>query len=183
MLDFSPLRMAEDAELRLFQMADAEEYFRLIDENRNELKTWLPWLNSNTTPQDTIEYLKYDKKRLTNNQGYTLAILYKGRIAGAISYHDIDWADRKVELGYWLGKQFQGKGLMTIAVRILTDQAFERLNLNRVEIHCATGNTASRAIPERLGFKQEGIIRQAEWLYDHFVDLAIYGMLAEEWHS
>ena len=50
-----------------------------------------------------------------------------------------------------------------------------------MEILCATGNTRSRAIPERLGFTQEGIIRQAERFNDHYNDLVVYGMLASEW--
>jgi ribosomal-protein-serine acetyltransferase len=70
---------------------------------------------------------------------------------------------------------------MTKACRFLVDYAFAELKLNRVEIRCATGNHKSRAIPERLGFKLEGTVRQAEWLYDHFVDHALYGMLASEW--
>jgi ribosomal-protein-serine acetyltransferase len=53
--------------------------------------------------------------------------------------------------------------------------------LNKVEIHCAVDNKRSRAIPERLGFTQEGIIRANQWLYDHYVDDVIYGMLASEW--
>jgi ribosomal-protein-serine acetyltransferase len=63
----------------------------------------------------------------------------------------------------------------------LVDYAFNELGLNRLEIRCATENTKSRAIPQRLGFKQEGTIRQAEWLYDHYVDLVVYGILASEW--
>ena len=61
--------------------------------------------------------------------------------------------------------------------------AFDVYGLNKVEIHCATENRRSCAIPERLGFKQEGVLRQGEWLYDHFVDLAVYGLLASEWHE
>lgn len=64
-----------------------------------------------------------------------------------------------------------------------TRHAFTALELKQVQIRCALDNHVSRAIPERLGFKREGIIPQAEWLYDHFVDLVVYGMLSEEWHT
>ncbi len=72
---------------------------------------------------------------------------------------------------------------MTKACSALSSYAFDELELNRVEIRCATENKRSRAIPEKLRFTQEGIVRKAEWLYDHYVDLVVYGMLAEQWRE
>lgn len=51
---------------------------------------------------------------------------------------------------------------MTSACRVFIDHALLEMELNRVEIRCATGNISSRAIPERLGFVLEGVIREAE---------------------
>ena len=70
---------------------------------------------------------------------------------------------------------------MTEACRELVDYGFSPLGLHRVEIRCAIGNQRSRAIPERLGFVNEGIARQGEWLYDRYVDLVVYSMLAPDW--
>lgn len=70
---------------------------------------------------------------------------------------------------------------MTKACIAFINHAFSELQLNRVEIRCAVGNTKSRAIPERLGFTNEGTIRDGEWLYDHFVNHIVYGILAMEW--
>lgn len=70
---------------------------------------------------------------------------------------------------------------MTRVAKALTDYALLELNMNRVEIRVASGNEKSAAIPKRLGFKEEGTIRCAEWLYDHYVDHTIYGILADEW--
>jgi ribosomal-protein-serine acetyltransferase len=58
--------------------------------------------------------------------------------------------------------------------------AFNTWKLNRVVIECATENTRSRGVPERLGFKLEGVTRQGEWLHDHYVDHAIYSQLSRE---
>src|SRR5207253_4227507 len=106
---------------------------------------------------------------------------YKGEMAGQIEYNYIDWANRKTEIGYWLGASFQGKGLARESCRVLIDHAFNELKMNRVEMHCGVENTRSRKIPEKLGFREEGVIRQAGWLHDRFVDTVIYGMLADEW--
>jgi ribosomal-protein-serine acetyltransferase len=88
-----------------------------------------------------------------------------------------------VEIGYWLAAPFQGRGIMTRACRAMVAYAFDTLRLQKVVIRCALGNTRSCAIPQRLGFKHEGIARQAEWLYDHFVDLNLFGMLASNWYA
>jgi ribosomal-protein-serine acetyltransferase len=72
---------------------------------------------------------------------------------------------------------------MTKSCRAVINYIFNELELNRVEIRAAVLNKKSRAIPERLGFTQEGIIRSAEWLYDHFVDHVVYGMLRDEWSN
>lgn len=98
-----------------------------------------------------------------------------------VGYHGIDWKNRGTSLGYWLGTEFTGKGLMTRSCQTLMTHAFVAYGMNRVTIACATGNERSRAIPERLGFELGGVRRQAEWLYDRFVDHALYGMLADDW--
>ncbi|PYS72194.1 MAG: N-acetyltransferase [Acidobacteria bacterium] len=103
------------------------------------------------------------------------------RQQGVCYCHLIDWANRKTEIGYWLGASFQGKGLVTKSCRVLIDHAFNELKLNRVEMRCGAGNTRSRKIPEKLGFKEEGVVRQGEWLHNRFVDLVIFGMLSSEW--
>lgn len=70
---------------------------------------------------------------------------------------------------------------MTKALKALIDYGFKELELNKIEISVAVENKKSRALPERFGFVEEGKIRQAEWLYDHYIDHVIYGLLATEW--
>jgi len=177
------IRIDGDTELRLHQESYAQELFDLIDQNRQYLREWLPWLDFETSVEDTREYIKSTFKQFGNNEGFQTGIWYRGQIAGSIGYHPIDWNNRKVEIGYWISRSFQGKGLVTKACKTMITYAFDVYGLNKVEIHCATENRRSCAIPERLGFKQEGVLRQGEWLYDHFVDLAVYGLLASEWHE
>lgn len=63
----------------------------------------------------------------------------------------INWSNKTAYIGYWLGEEFQGNGIMTKVAKTLTDYAFNELNLNKVEIRAAVENEKSRAIPERLG--------------------------------
>jgi ribosomal-protein-serine acetyltransferase len=65
----------------------------------------------------------------------------------------------------------------------MIDQGFDTWKLNRITIECATDNSRSRAIPERLGFRLEGIVRGIEWLHDHYVDHAMYGLLRSDYRK
>jgi ribosomal-protein-serine acetyltransferase len=175
------LPIDDDLELSLLGSADADELFALIDCDRERLRRWLPWVDYEASLADSLEFIQRSQQQYMNDEGFQLGIHYQGCLAGVIGYHAVNWPNRHVEIGYWLGAAFEGQGLMTRACRALVEYAFEKLTLNRVEIQCATGNLRSRAIPERLGFTQEGIRREGEWLYDHFVDLVLYSMLAREW--
>ena len=175
------LKLGDDLELRLLEERHSEDLFAVVDQNRQHLRQWLPWLDTNASPDDARSFIKSALDQFANNAGLVAGIWYRNRIAGVIGYNSIDWINRNAHIGYWLGARYQGKGIVTRACKALIDYAFNELELNRVEIRCATGNMKSRAIPKRLGFAQEGLVRQAEWLYDHFVDHAIYGMLASEW--
>jgi ribosomal-protein-serine acetyltransferase len=84
-------------------------------------------------------------------------------------------------IGYWLSEHMRGRGVMSRAVRGLVDYGFGQLGLNRQVIAAATENQASRKVAERLGFRFEGIAREAEWIYGRKVDHAVYAMLASEW--
>jgi ribosomal-protein-serine acetyltransferase len=175
------IRIDPYSELRIVSEQDTPALFALIDSNRRHLRQWLPWVDATQTAEDELLFIRGLREQHENNGNPGYVIWHRGEAAGMISYHPIDWHNRKGEIGYWLGEAFQGRGLMSGACRLMIAYAFEILQLNKVEIRCATGNTRSCAIPQRLGFTREGVVRQGEWLYDHFVDLVLYGLLASEW--
>ncbi|MCU0494231.1 MAG: GNAT family N-acetyltransferase [Chloroflexaceae bacterium] len=173
--------LGDGAELRPLEERYADELFALTDRNRDHLRQWLGWVDIKPNPAATSGFLRGAMLQWAENNGFQAGIWFNGSIAGVVGHNRIDWGNRATELGYWLGAEFQGHGLMTRACHAMIDYAFAVQQLQRVVIHCAVDNARSRAIPERLGFTQEGVLRQAEWLHDHFVDLAVYSMLREEW--
>lgn len=170
------------AELRPLGEADADSLFTLTDENRAYLRRWLPWLDGTRSVDDTRAFLREIEKARAAGRAEHFGLWQNGRLVGTIGIGISDRKPGTAEIGYWLSAEAQGRGLMTHAARVLVDYAFDRLGLTRIEIHCAVENERSRAIPERLGFHQEGVLERAEWLYDHFVDLAVYVMHVESWH-
>lgn len=175
--------LRDNSELRQLEKGHAPELFALTDCCRSYLREWLPWVDGTKEVKDTAAFIESAAQQFASNNGFQTGIWFRGKIAGCIGYHYVDWPNRKTSIGYWLGEEFQGRGLMTMACRALTDHALADLKLNRIEIGIATQNEKSRAIPQRLGFKEEGIRRQVEWLYDHFVDHMVYVMLADDWRK
>ena len=165
----------------MLERQHATELFEVVEGCRDHLRQWLPWVDDTRSVADSERFVADSLAQLATNQSFQAGIFEKKRLIGVIGYHPIDWRNRKTALGYWLAPEAMGRGLMTSACRTMIGHGFRELGLVRMEIRCATQNRLSRAIPERLGFKEEGIARRAEWLYDHFVDLVIYAMLASDW--
>jgi ribosomal-protein-serine acetyltransferase len=171
----------EELELRLLEERHAAELFSLVEKHREHLRTWQPWPDRTRTVDDILAFIRTALAQFAANRGPTAGLWSNQALCGVASYHPIDWENRSAALGYWLAADHQGRGLVTRAVRALVTHAFTELGLNRVEIRCAVGNRKSRAIPLRLGFGEEGVVREAQWLNGRFVDHVIYGMLARDW--
>lgn len=175
------IHIDEQLHLKLLQEYDAEELFTVMKGSKESLREWLPFIDSNESAEDTLQFIRSSLKQFSANDGFQTAIVYKGKIVGVIGFHHINWQNKSTSLGYWLSKDYEGLGIMTKSVRKLLDHAFYDYKLKRIEIRAAIANKKSRAIPERLGMTLEGVSRQSEWLYDHFVDHAVYSILVEEW--
>ena len=168
--------------LRLLEESDAEELVRVVDANRDHLAPWMPWVESTPNTVDVrLEFIRSTRRQIAENDGLQAAIVEGGEIVGVIGFHSVDWRNLATSLGYWLAADRQGRGIMTEAVAALTTYAFEVWGLARVEIRVATENRRSTAIPERLGFAREGVLRQAERHGDTYRDLVVYAMLAQDW--
>lgn len=89
----------------------------------------------------------------------------------------------KTSIGYYLDKQFEGHGIMTQAVEALIKYCFDEIDLNRIEISAAVHNEKSRAIPERLGFTREGMLRDNELLNGIYSSSYIYSLLKSEYNE
>jgi ribosomal-protein-serine acetyltransferase len=175
-----PIPLGGGYSLRLFEASDVAALQALIEANREDLARWLPWAVGRAE-HDTAGFVREAGVQLARNDGFQLAIVHERRIVGVIGYPAVDWQRRSTRIGYWLDREEQGRGTMTTAARALVSHAFEVWDLNRVEIRAAVENRSSRAIPERLGFREEGTLRSAERVGDRYHDVVVYAMVASEW--
>lgn len=176
-----PYKIEENLELRHVSERYAEDVFLVVKENLEHISEWMPWATKDYSIDSAKEFIKMNRNRYAENEITDFYIFFENKLVGIIGFNSPDFRNKSIEIGYWLAKNYNGKGIMTKCCKVLIDFAFDDLKLNRIGICCATENFKSQAIPERLGFTKEGTARQAEWLHEKFVDLIVYSMLKEEW--
>jgi ribosomal-protein-serine acetyltransferase len=175
--------VAPGIEMRQFEPRDAETVFAVVERNRAHLRQWLPWVDHSHSPEDIRQFILRVQAQFEADQGPNAGVWVDGVLAGNLGCHPIHWPNRSSSLGYWIDAAQQGKGVITRCCAAMLDYLFGELRLHRVEIRCGTGNTRSCAIPERLGFTREGLLREGEWVNDRWVDLVVWGMLEEQWRA
>lgn len=143
----------------------------------------MPWPDTVQKVNDTDDFLKLQLKRFGEGEALHLSIFYSGKIVGVLGFNTIDQVNGIGQAGYWLGETFTGKGIMSKSVRELIRLGFSNWPLQKIEIHCAVDNIKSRAIPESLGFENEGTLRRAVKVHDAYQDHIVYGLLKEEYIS
>jgi ribosomal-protein-serine acetyltransferase len=152
-----------------------------VERERAQLREWLPWVDATKSEEDSLSFIRSVLEQFVTNHGFAAGIWAGEGLAGTVGLHRIDWLNRRVEIGYWLAREFQGRGVMTDACRAVVTHLFGELDLHRVEIRCAAGNTKSSAIPRRLGFTLDGTLRGAQFVNGRHHDLLVFGMLKRDW--
>ncbi|MBU3742520.1 MAG: GNAT family N-acetyltransferase [Candidatus Kapabacteria bacterium] len=174
------LIIQQDLKLELIDDHHAGALFAMLNNDKLYLREWMPWVDSQQSVDDTIRFVQHARKRHEAQNGFELAIMSNDSLVGILGVHTIDHINRKCSLGYWLGEGYQGQGFMTKSCQALIDYCYDTLDLNRIEIRCATHNYKSQGIPKRLHFIHEGTMRQAEYLNGAFVDHHLYAKLKSD---
>lgn len=169
----------EKIELRIIQDDDFKDLFNLIDKNRLFLTKWLPWVDFTNTESDSKAFIDISKQDFKNKKSIQYAIIYENNLVGMFGLNEINMRNKSVSFGYWLGEQYQGKGIITSVCEYIKNYIFLNENIHRIEIRADEGNIKSRSIPERLNFKLEGILKDADWIDGHYENVCIYSLINE----
>ncbi|MCP3932946.1 MAG: GNAT family N-acetyltransferase [Bacteroidetes bacterium] len=175
------LQVNKNTSLRLPSLEMCDALFDIINDQRSYLGKWLPWVENIHTITHAKAFL-YDAVRYNQGgQRFTTFIFFKNELVGSVSLVRINKEQRKGELGYWLSRELQGKGIVSNSCKTLLDFVFKNKNLERIEIRSEKMNHRSVNVPIRLGFTFEGTLRKSLFIHDEFFDLDMYSLLKEEW--
>jgi ribosomal-protein-serine acetyltransferase len=169
--------LGEQVELRMLEMRHVSEYHRLVCDNLDRLY----WIAAMPTPEDSAKRIRAGLQRFVDGVGLDAGIFERGTLRGFAGLFHIDTGLQSAEIGYWIAKDAEGRGLATLSCRALLRYAFEELQLHRIELRCGSTNAASIAVAKRLGFRLEGRLREADRVRDQWDDFLIYGLLVHEW--
>lgn len=144
-----------------FRADDALALWEAIEESRERLEPWMPWVQSDRSVEDVRLFVARAQAEWLLRENLHMGILDRNgrRLLGVGGFHHLDWGIRSFEIGYWLRTSAEGQGYMQEAVQLLTRVAFGTLDANRVEIHVDPRNVRSCNVARRLGFVLEGTLR------------------------
>ncbi len=157
---FEELR-GERVIVRPYREEDAPALYESVAESREHIRPWLPFADFHQTVEESLIWIIEQRAKWILRQSMNCAILdaATGRYLGGTGLHPREWSIPSFEIGYWLRASAEGHGYMMEAVQLLTNFAFNKLGAKRVEIQCDERNIRSANVARRLGYKQEGLLR------------------------
>lgn len=174
-------RISPDFFIREATLGDADIIWQTIYDNRDNLRVWLPFVDSLKDVSDEEAFLKQQLSAPYDERNIVFVIGQGHELCGLVGFVTTDNINHRTEIGYWLIPEYQGRGVMTRCVRHLCEWAVSERGINSIRIRCAVGNAPSNAIPQRLGFTLEGVEREGELLADgRYVDINVYSILKPE---
>ena len=181
-----PARLAwGPVELHPLRRRDAGEWSRLRLANEDWLSRWepsngLPWADRHT-PAAYRAMRRVVAGRARQGTSLPFALRVEGRLAGQVTLDNIvRGALRSGYLGYWIDRSVAGRGMASLAVALVCDHAFSAVGLHRVEADIRPENLPSQRLVERLGFRQEGLLRRYLDIDGDWRDHVSYALLAED---
>lgn len=166
----------------------AETLYKIVDESRETLREWLPWVDKTNSSEDEFAgfFIEIYQKNWKEGSGVTYLIYQKetNQILGIVDLFQINEKNQSAEIGYWLSDDATGHGYMQEAVRALESEAFQN-GVNRIIIRNDTLNMRSAHVAERCGYILEGVMRQDCWddYHQHLRDTNIWSKLKSEWQK
>jgi len=181
-----PSRLAwGPVEVHPLRRGDAAEWSRLRLANEAWLSPWeptsaVPWRDRHT-PTAYRAMRRVVARRARLGTSLPFAVRVEGRLAGQVTVDNIvRGALRSGYLGYWIDRSVAGRGMASLAVALVCDHAFTQVGLHRLQADIRPENLPSQRLVERLGFRQEGLLRRYLDIDGDWRDHLAYALLAED---
>ena len=168
--------------LRSISAADVDDFYAVYSDVE-VMRYWsTPPLADKTAASKQISEIHQSFKRHELLK-WGIALRADDTLIGSVTLFHPDFSNRRVEIGYALGRAYWGKGYMKETLTAVIDYAFNVLEFRRIEADVDPRNAPSVGILERLGFQREGYLRERWQVNDEIQDALFYGLLRPDWES
>lgn len=170
-------------QLRPYELDDFQALFDAINNSRQHLGPWLNWVANTTRAEHSLEFIQQAQHQRHTLEALALGIFYDNMVIGGVGMHDWRHDTGRAQVGYWITKEFEGRGIIARSLEGLIDYLFRVTGLNKIEIHYVPANIRSAHVAEKLGFRLEGIIRHSTMRNGMPEDTIVTGLLRNEWKT
>ncbi|MDR0571248.1 MAG: GNAT family N-acetyltransferase [Rickettsiales bacterium] len=174
----------KNIELRTIEpmFRNTEAIFVAVDKNRDRLKLYFDWVQNTKFPEDSYVFLQTTIERRKKGTEFMFGIFVDDVYAGNIDMHNnVNSNNMAGETGYWLDKEFIGKGYVDEAVKLLENEFFDSDDgLKRIQISAQSKNEKSNAVTRKNNYILERTLKKYEFIDGQFNDCNIYSKLKEE---
>lgn len=153
-----------------------EAMWAAVEASLPELRRWMPWAIE-ADPDGTRAFTERAAEEWEHGHERHFTLIHKEEVCGQCSLDHADPLHSNYEMGYWMRSDVCGQGLMTEAAKEVVRFAFDDLDVHRIELYAGTENKPSIRVAEKLGFKREGVLREAGRGGGGFYDSYVYGLL------
>ncbi|SFV52682.1 Ribosomal-protein-L7p-serine acetyltransferase [hydrothermal vent metagenome] len=177
------LKIDKEVHLELTHFYHAKDTFILVERNRELFRTWLDWVDTSTTIEDTKEFINHEMQNYANNKSINCMIFYNNKLVGNVALLGMQkgYGIKRGKLGYWLDVEFHGKGIMQKSVKKMIEIGFEYYDLDKITLRCSVENRRSCNVAKKLGFTHEGRLKNEIALHGIKMDVDIYAVLRDEY--
>jgi RimJ/RimL family protein N-acetyltransferase len=168
--------------LRPYLSGDSPDVFEAATESFHEVGEFLPWCHAGYTRKESDDWIKLCAQSWDNGSAYEFAILdsINGRYLGGCGLNHVNAIDKIANLGYWVRSSAAGHGIAPASAQLLAKFAFDKLELNRVEIVAAVENLKSQRTAEKTGARREGVLRNRILISGIPHDAVIFSLIASD---
>jgi len=171
--------------LELIHPSHAQDIFDLVGRNRELFRTWLEWVDSSKSIDDTKAFINHELQNYANHICINCMIFYNNKLVGNVGLLGMrkGYGIKRGVLGYWLDADFHGKGVMRRAVKKMIEIGFEHYDLDKIKLRCAVLNNRSCNVAQKLGFTHEGLQRDEIKVNSKIMDVNVYAILKRDWEK
>jgi ribosomal-protein-serine acetyltransferase len=165
--------------IRRYDVADIPLLYEAARESVVEGSKWLPWLHSDYSMAESLEWVLDCCKQWDQNREYNFVIVRRrdDRFLGGVGINQINVTHRIGNLGYWVRSTCTNRGIATAAARLAAQFGFKELQLCRLEILVAVDNLASQRVAEKAGARREGILRNRLFIHGRSIDATVFSLI------